>query len=553
MTVDPGVIRSESHDQLGRLILENSRELIDRWQQRALEEQPTAQRAHRDALLDHLPDLLYAIAERLRAEGAQAEGVREEREAAADRHGVQRWETGWSLNELVRDYQILRLVLLDFLEGSLGRPLSAREAIAVGLELDDSIAESVNAYVRHSEQAIRAEGQHRAERDRLMRDAIEQGLMREAEALKASDRRKNEFLALLGHELRNPLGAMSNALALVQMLPAADPDHQQAAGVLGRQMRQMERLVDDLLDVSRITRGVLELRREQVDLVAAVEHAANAIRPSAERRAQRLDVVVPKGSLYVSADPSRLDQIITNLLVNSVKYTGNGGKIVCSVERQAGRALLRVIDNGMGISPDLLPQIFDMFMRAEQAARQEGGLGLGLTLVRNLVELHGGVIRAASGGPGAGSEFSVELPLAAGEPECESERTKTGVAQSPARARVLVVDDNHDVALTLAALVRHSGHDVRMAHDGPTALDLAKTYRPDVVLVDIGLPGMDGYDVARKLRDEIGLTDALLAALTGYGQEEDRRRSEEAGFDQHLIKPVRTDTLLGLIATVGRR
>jgi signal transduction histidine kinase/CheY-like chemotaxis protein len=547
MTTNLGVIRAESHEELGRLILEQGDELIRRWRQRAVLEQPTASRAHQDALIDDLPRLLAAIAQRLRIEGDGGSMAAQ----IAHLHGTQRWETGWSLSELLRDYQLLRLVLLDFLEESLGRPLSAREAIAVGLELDDAAIDSVNAFVRHSEQSIRDEAQRQAEQDRLIRDAIEEGLMREADALKSSDRRKDEFLALLGHELRNPLGAMANALALTQLLPPSEPDYQQAADVLQRQLRQMERLVDDLLDVSRIARGVLELRREQIDLVASVRQTVEAIRPLAQQRGQRLDVLLPEESLHIWADPSRLEQIVTNLLVNAVKYTPTGGRISCALERQDSCVLLRVRDNGIGIQPQLLPHIFDMFMRAEQAARQaEGGLGLGLTLVRNLVELHGGTIQAFSAGPAKGSEFVVEFPLPAAPPEERAPQSST--SQPDGRARVLVIDDNRDVAVTLAALVRHGGHDVRTAHDGPSAIDVARSYRPNLVLVDIGLPGMDGYEVAQHLRTDVGLSDAVLAALTGYGQEEDRRRSLDAGFDQHLIKPIRTETLLNLLAAATR-
>jgi signal transduction histidine kinase/ActR/RegA family two-component response regulator len=547
MSTSSEVIRSESYEQLGQLILEHTDDLIRGWQQRAIEEQPAANRMHRSALCDHLPELLSAIARRLQAEG----NVTSDAALLADRHGQQRWESGWSLSELLRDYQILRLVLLDFLEDALGRPLTAREAIAVGLELDDAIIESVNAFTRHSEQAIRDEAQRQADRDRMMREAIEEGLLREAEALKANDRRKNEFLALLGHELRNPLGAMSNAAALTQVLPPHEPDYQQAAGVLQRQLRQMERLVDDLLDISRIARGVFELKRQPIDLVAALRHAADTIRLSAEQRGQRLELFLPERPCYLLADPSRLEQIVVNLLVNAVKYTPSGGQIVCAVEAADDRVRLRVADNGIGIAPELLPHVFDMFMRAEQAAqRSEGGLGLGLTLVRNLVEMHGWTIEAASDGPDLGSEFVVEMPLAA---DLAEEGPSPADAQQPkGQARVLVVDDNHDVALTLAALVRYSGHDVRTAHDGPAALELARSYRPDLVLSDIGLPGMDGYEVARRMRDELRLVDAVLAALTGYGQEEDRRRSEAAGFDRHIVKPIRTETLVSLLSAASR-
>jgi signal transduction histidine kinase/CheY-like chemotaxis protein len=548
MAVNPAVIRAEAHEQLGRLILDEGGEVIRRWQQRALEEQPTASRAHRAALIDHLPDLLAAIAERLRSDGESAS----DSAGLADRHGEQRWETGWSLSEVVRDYQILRLVLLDIVEESLGRPLATAESMAIGLELDDAIMRSVDSYARHSEEAIRAGERQKSDRDRLMREAMEQGLVREAEDLKTNDRRKDEFLALLGHELRNPLGAMANAWELTQLLPPSDPDYQQAAGVLQRQLRQMERLVDDLLDISRITRGVIDLRREETDLVAMVRDAADAIRPMAERRRHQLELQAPPTKLLISADPSRLQQILTNLLANAIKYTPPGGKIVFAAEAQGAEAVVRVQDNGIGILPDLLPHIFDMFMRAELAARHsDSGLGLGLTLVRNLVSLHGGAIEAFSDGAGKGSRFIVRFPLAerAQDPK-PPERPLDSPAAS--RARVLVVDDNQDVAMTLAALVRHSGHEVRLAYDGPAALELAKDYRPDLILVDIGLPGMNGYEVARKLRGELGLTQSLLAALTGYGQEEDRRRSVEAGFDQHLIKPIRPETLTGLLSAADR-
>lgn len=547
MTANSGVIRSESYERLGRLILEHTDDLTRRWQERAVVEQPAANRMHQDALRDHLPELLAAIARRLQAQG----NVSADAAQVANRHGRERWESGWSLIELIRDYQILRLVLIEYLEGSLGRPLGAREAIAVGLELDDAIMESVDAFVRHSERAIREDAQRKVDRDRLMRDAIEEGLVREAESLKLTDRRKNEFLALLGHELRNPLGAMANAVALTQVLPPHEPDYQQASGVLQRQLRQMERLVDDLLDISRIARGVLDLKLQSVDLVAAVRHAAEAVRLLAEQRAQRMELLLPDERWQVMADPTRLEQIVTNLLVNAVKYTPAGGRITCGVEQSDGRLRLRVSDNGIGISPDLLPHIFDMFMRAEQAARRaEGGLGLGLTLVRNLVEMHGGTIQAFSTGAGQGSEFVVELPLAADLEEDQS--SSVAVARPSGQVRVLVVDDNHDVALTLAALVRFSGHEVHTAHDGPAAIEAAKSCRPQLVLIDIGLPGMDGYEVARRLRADLGLNDAVLAALTGYGQEEDRRRSEEAGFDSHIVKPIRTETLLSLLATASR-
>ena len=541
MSVKSAAIRAEPHEQLGRLLIEHAETIIGRWEQRAAEEQPTAQRAHRDALIDHLPNLLAAIADRLRVERPEMPAAG----AIASLHGQHRWETGWSLTELVRDYQLLRLTLVDFMENTLRRPPSTREAMAIGLELDDAIIGSVNSYMRHREQ-------HAREQERAAHETARESLAREAEALRASDRRKNEFLALLGHELRNPLGAMSNALQLTQALEPTHPDYQQAGEILKRQLSQMERLVDDLLDISRITRGVIELRRERVDVADGMRHAAEAARPLIESRQHQFDLRLPPQPLRLLADPGRLQQILANLLVNAAKYTPPGGRINFAANRVGAHAVLTVEDNGIGLPPEMLERVFDMFMQADPAPREaDGGLGLGLTLVRKLVELHQGSIQVESAGAGKGSRFTVRLPLLSdGAPASAATGRQTGGSpdRPPRRGlRVLIVDDNHDVALTLAALVRHGGHEVRVAHDGPAAIHAAGEYQPEMVLVDIGLPGMDGYEVARRLRGELALSGALLAALTGYGQEEDRRRSFDAGFDEHLVKPIRAETLALLL------
>lgn len=541
MSVRSEAIRAEPHEELGRLLIEHAETIIGRWERRAAEEQPTAQRAHRDALIDHLPNLLSAIADRLRVERPEMPAAG----AIASLHGQHRWETGWSLTELVRDYQLLRLTLVDVLENTLRRPLSTREAMAIGLELDDAIMGSVNSYMGHREQ-------HAREQERAAQQAARESLAREAETLRQSDRRKNEFLALLGHELRNPLGAMSNALQLTQALDPAHPDYRQAREILKRQLSQMERLVDDLLDISRITRGVIELRQEPVDLAASMRHAADAARPSIESRQHEFHMRLPPQPLRLLADPGRLQQILANLLVNASKYTPPGGRIALSAARAGTQAVITVEDNGIGLPPEMLDRVFDMFMQADPAPREtDSGLGLGLTLVRKLVELHHGSIQVESAGTGKGSRFTVRLPLLAdGAVASAAVRHETGGGgyySERRRLRVLIIDDNHDIALTLAALVRHSGHEVRVAYDGPAAIDVARNYQPEMILVDIGLPGMDGYEVARHLRAELGLSKALLAALTGYGQEEDRRRSLDAGFDEHLVKPIRTETLALLL------
>jgi signal transduction histidine kinase/ActR/RegA family two-component response regulator len=473
--------------------------------------------------------------------------------AIASLHGQHRWETGWSLTELVRDYQLLRLSIVDFLENTLRRPLSTREAMAIGLELDDAIIGSVNSYSRHRDQHAREQERQRAEQDRSAQEAAREALAREAEALRESDRRKNEFLAVLGHELRNPLGAMANALQLTHALDPSDPDYRQVGEILQRQLWQLERLADDLLDISRITRGVIELRKESVDLAASMQHAAEAVRAFIENRDHQFELRLPPAPLRLLADPARLQQIMANLLVNAAKYTPPGGRISFAASAAGSQAVLAVEDNGIGLPAEMLGRVFDLFMQGKRAPREaESGLGLGLTLVRKLVELHQGTIQVESAGAGKGSRFTVRLPLAddvAAPATGSAHRPTAGAAEGAKRRRLraLIVDDNHDVALTLAALVRHAGHEARVAHDGPAALDAARDYQPEIILVDIGLPGMDGYEVGRRLRRELGLVDALMAALTGYGHEDDRRRSLDAGFDEHLVKPIRKETLAQLI------
>jgi signal transduction histidine kinase/DNA-binding response OmpR family regulator len=381
-------------------------------------------------------------------------------------------------------------------------------------------------------------------------------------------RRKDEFLAMLAHELRNPLSAISNADYALQALDAPDPKVGRLRAVISRQVNHLARMVDDLLDIARITRGKIELRKESVDLSRIVLRAVEGTMPLMEHREHSLSVSLPDEPLWMEADPTRLEQILWNLLNNAAKYTEPGGRVwlTATHEREEGRdwAVFRVRDAGVGIPPELLPRIFELFTQGERALdRSQGGLGIGLALVRNLVHLHGGSIHCASAGRGAGSEFMVRLPALAGCPAgagiCLPEDAgPNGVAarrsgqlarQPPARgARVLIVEDNMDAAETLTDILHLWGHDVRVALSGPAALEEAPRYHPEVVLLDIGLPGMNGLEVARRLRAQPELQAALLVALTGYGQDEDRRRSEEAGFDLHLTKPVDPKQLQRLLA-----
>jgi len=429
---------------------------------------------------------------------------------------------------------------------------------------------------------------------------------RAEEMLKEADRRKDEFLAMLGHELRNPLAPIRNAVQVLQRMASSDEQVSAMLAVIDRQARQLAGLVDDLLDVSRITRGQINLRKQAVHLAEVVSQAVEASRPLLEARRHRFEVRLPNEPVVVEADATRLTQVILNLLNNAAKYTEEGGCIGLTVERQDGGTgvspvgvvggtgvspvgdvggsgvspvgdvggsgvspvgdvggtgvspvgvVLRVRDTGMGIPPEMLPKIFEPFTQVEHTLdRAQGGLGIGLTLVRRLVEMHGGTVQAFSEGRGRGSEFVVRLPIMpqpppVGERGCGSAPSHvcSEPVPSPARRRVLIVDDNKDSADSLAMLMQMLGHHVRTAHDGETALETAQQLSPDIVVLDIGLPRLNGLEVARRLRQDLGLRDTLLIAMTGYGQEEDRRRSQGAGFNAHLVKPVDFGELQALL------
>ena len=361
------------------------------------------------------------------------------------------------------------------------------------------------------------------------------------------DRRKDEFLAMLAHELRNPLAPIRNAVEILRLQPDRAPQVQMASDVIDRQSRQMVRLVDDLLDVSRITRGKIQMQRSRVELRPVLATAMETSTPLLEARHHQLTVSLPPNEVWLEADPSRLAQVIANLLNNAAKYTPEGGHVRLAVEAEQDNVVLRVRDTGVGIGPEMLPKLFQPFIQADVSLdRSQGGLGIGLTLVRGIVELHGGTVRAISEGGGRGSEFVVTLPAAAppGAPGPKAEDHPP--ERAPAAQRILVVDDNVDAAETLTVLLRKTGHEVEVARDGPAALEAVRAFQPTTVLLDIGLPGMDGYEVARRMRAQPETRRIFLVALTGYGQEEDRIRCEHAGFDLHLTKPIGADALQDL-------
>jgi PAS domain S-box-containing protein len=367
--------------------------------------------------------------------------------------------------------------------------------------------------------------------------------------LRRSNKAKDEFLAMLGHELRNPLAPLLNALHIIRKYGAVNEPAEQARELAERQVRHLTRLVDDLLDVARITRGKIQLRKETLDLATVVARAIETSRPLIEARRHELTISLPDTPVRLLADATRVEQVLANLLNNAAKYTEEGGHIWLTAGREGGEAVMRVRDTGIGLPAEMLLRIFDPFVQAERSlARSEGGLGIGLTLVHSLVELHDGRVQVASEGPGLGSEFVVYLPAA---PDIVDEPAGRGPKGSPGNGhplRVLAVDDNLDAAKTLGLLLQASGHEVRLAHDGPHALEAVTEFQPQVVLLDIGLPRMDGFEVARRLRLLPGGDQIFLVALTGYGQEEDRQRSHEAGFNQHLVKPVEPEELEKLLA-----
>jgi signal transduction histidine kinase/ActR/RegA family two-component response regulator len=370
--------------------------------------------------------------------------------------------------------------------------------------------------------------------------------------LRAANRQKDQFLAMLAHELRNPLAPITTAAQLLQR-GSLDPQRaRHASDIIVRQAEHMTDLVNDLLDVSRVTRGLAEIEKEDLDVAAVVNGAIEQVRPLLDMKRHELRVEQWQQPLYVSGDRTRLVQVVSNILNNAAKYTPSGGRIALRVSSEGGEAVIAVSDNGQGIEPQVLPYIFDLFTQAERTPdRSQGGLGIGLALVKSLVALHGGRVAAFSEGPNKGSEFVIRLPLLSGaeaqEPQQPLDQANDGAV------RVLVVDDNADAAQMLATLLEAHGHVVSVEYDGTGGLARALRERPEVMLLDIGLPDMDGHELARRLRSSPDTANAMLIALTGYGQSEDRERARQAGFDRHLVKPADLSELLRILAELRER
>jgi PAS domain S-box-containing protein len=373
-------------------------------------------------------------------------------------------------------------------------------------------------------------------------------LKRTQQSLMEADRHKDEFLATLAHELRNPLAPIRNALETMRLAGASDSAAlERARGIMERQLQQMVRLIDDLLDIGRISRGKLELRKERLTLGDVLQSALETMRPKLEQSGRELEVATPDSPVHLEGDLTRLAQVVANLLHNAIKYTDPGGHIRLHARLDGAWLILCVSDDGVGISPEALPRVFDMFTQVDRESASRGGLGVGLHIVRTIVEMHGGSVRALSAGRGRGAEFVVGLP-ALDAPYTASFHEAAVAQPKPAPRRILVVDDNRDAAVSLALMLEMKGNDVRTAEDGREALGLAETFRPHMIFLDIGLPGLDGHGVCRRIREQPWGQELPIVALTGRSQEEDRRRSRQSGFTDHLVKPAEPAHLDRLLA-----
>jgi PAS domain S-box-containing protein len=390
-------------------------------------------------------------------------------------------------------------------------------------------------------------------RDSTERKRFEEQLDEKNKALQQADRQKDEFLAMLAHELRNPLAPIFNAVSVLQHEKIDSDVGRQAIAIVNRQARSLGRLVDDLLEVSRVTTGKIELRKQLVDLNDIVNNAVLACRSALDGRKHHLELSLSPERLWVHADATRIEQVVTNLLNNAAKYTPDGGAISLTASREADRAILRVVDTGVGIPAEFLPRVFDMFAQGDHTlSRAQGGLGIGLTLVQKLVEMHGGSVQANSKGPGEGSQFAVSLPIQDKLEHVDSNAASETGQRSQKPLSIVIVDDNRDAAESLSMVLTLDGHDVRTANDARKGIQLAEEHQPDVMFIDIGMPGMNGFDMAEQLSKNARDVGMTLVALTGYGAEDARKRGKQAGFAHFLVKPVEAQAVYEVLASISK-
>jgi signal transduction histidine kinase len=455
---------------------------------------------------------------------------------------------GFELAEMIRDHPRFRQTAIIFVSGVHMTDLDRLKGYERGA-VDYLPVPIVPEILRQKVRVFVDLHLKTRELERLNKN-LERRVAQRTEELEEAGRRKDQFLAVLAHELRNPLAAIRMAAQSVGLPDSPQPDRERWSMVIERQISHLSRLIDDLVDVSRITRGSIELQRRLVDISGIVAEAIEASRPTIEDRRHQLSVHLPDDPVSIDGDAARLVQVISNLLHNASKFTPKGGNIGIVVERSGCEMTLRVTDNGIGIDPESLPKVFEMFTQVGRPLdRPSSGLGIGLALVRTLVELHGGSVAAHSEGSGTGTQVVVRLPCL--EPEPVAAMARTAPVRQPAKlapSRILVVDDNADAADALAFMLRAAGHEVNTAHDGLEALNISPSFRPEIVLLDLGMPNLNGYATAHRMREEPWGQDILLVALTGWGQPKDRDRTSRAGFNAHLVKPVGVDELFGTLA-----
>jgi signal transduction histidine kinase len=524
--------REQAMRQTAGQIRQKKEDILRHWEERVRAEVPAAEGRSRRVLLNHIPFLLDELARAM--ESASPDDHQGACTASQEHAGQRAGLSDYSLEEVVQEYHLLRRAIIDVLDKDFGGNPDPR--MAIHDMIDKAIQVATIEYVEINQR-------------KLLEQAKK--LQEQAAALKQLDQRKDEFIAMLAHELRNPLAPILNAASVLRFMRLDNPLLSQVQAILERQARQMSRLVDDLLDVSRVTTGKVHLRKERVELRTMVERSAETMNSLLGERNHELTIQFPREPVWVDADPVRMEQVFTNLLNNAAKYTEPGGHIWVSGEREGDEVVVRVKDTGVGMCPEILPFVFDIFSQGHRALdRSDGGLGIGLAITRSLVQMHGGSIEARSEGQGRGSEFVVRLPVAS-----PPDRPQTAELRSEAPGRrpfrVLVVDDNRDAAESLAMLLRLKGHEVVVAGNGDAALRAAETQEPDVVFLDIGLPGMDGYELCRRLRERQSRVRPLLVAVTGYGKDGDQERARQAGFDHYLVKPADSARVEELLALLG--
>jgi signal transduction histidine kinase/ActR/RegA family two-component response regulator len=546
--------------RLAEFIRENRDAIVKEWESFAASLLPAARKMTSSDLRDHVEQMLDAIVSQMQPEQDERSTSTSHVRATVQQHADERATAGFTVEQIVSEYRALRASVLRLWEQANVRPDS--DLSQFNDIIDHALCEAADEHTQQQKALEAARAELEAARSQLERALSEERAVREraekserdlAAALEetrlarneaeASSRAKDDFLAMLGHELRNPLAPIMSAVELLKLRGVHEAERERT--IIERQATQLHHLVDDLLDVTRIIRGSFELDKQRIDLSEIVNDAVEMLYPAVRSREQNLEIRVPTG-LEIDVDPARISQVLSNVLSNAAKYTHRGGKITVTAARERDLVVLKVCDNGVGIDAELLPNVFKPFVQGLQRLdRETGGLGLGLSIVHGLVTMHGGFVELTSPGRNRGTEVTIRLPAAA--PTAIRNGNTMPLDTTARPLRVLVVDDNEDAAAMIMDAMVALGHVARVAHDGASAVNTAKDFVPDVALIDLGLPVFDGYEVARRLRRDPSLQRTRLVALTGYGLQSDRNSSVAAGFDAHLVKPVRLAEIASIL------